>query len=126
MALTDWISFSRLGVNRNVCFFLNSPLNPILYCWKISGLKRAVKETLCCIWRYIEQLKDYYTSHTIHAIIPGFKHCAKTIKRAQMCAVKHVCQNQRSKRRFLLASSAALVAGQSVAIIKWDLHSRFI
>lgn len=80
-----------------------------------------MNETLRCIWRCIEQLKDYYTSHTIHAIIP-----AKTIKRAQMCAVKHVCQNQRSKRRFLLASSAALVAGQSVAIIKWDLHSRFI
>ena len=33
--------------------FLNSSLNPILYCWKISGVKKAVKETireaLCCL-----------------------------------------------------------------------------
>ena len=33
--------------------FLNSSLNPILYCWKISGVKQAVKETigeaLCCL-----------------------------------------------------------------------------
>ena len=33
--------------------FLNSSLNPILYCWKISEVKQAVKETireaLCCL-----------------------------------------------------------------------------
>ena len=34
--------------------FLNSSLNPFLYCWKISEVKQAVKETvreaLCCLW----------------------------------------------------------------------------
>ena len=33
--------------------FLNSSLNPILYCWKIREVKQAVKETvrqLCCSW----------------------------------------------------------------------------
>ena len=33
--------------------YLNSSLNPILYCWKISEVKQAVKETirvaLCCL-----------------------------------------------------------------------------
>ena len=34
--------------------FLNSSLNPFLYCWKISEVKQAVKQTirqvLCCLW----------------------------------------------------------------------------
>ena len=34
--------------------YLNSALNPFLYCWKISEVKQAVKETirevLCCLW----------------------------------------------------------------------------
>ena len=33
--------------------YLNSSLNPFLYCWKISEVKQAVKETirevLCCL-----------------------------------------------------------------------------
>ena len=34
--------------------FFNSTLNPFLYCWKISGVRQAVKQTirqaLCCPW----------------------------------------------------------------------------
>ena len=33
--------------------YLNSSLNPILYCWKIRGARQAVKDTmrhLCCSW----------------------------------------------------------------------------
>ena len=41
-----------LGVAATLVFF-NSTLNPFLYCWKISEVKRAVKETireaLCCL-----------------------------------------------------------------------------
>jgi len=36
--------------------FLNSSLNPFLYCWKITGVKQAVKETirgaLCCLFSH--------------------------------------------------------------------------
>jgi len=41
-----------IGVAATLIFF-NSLLNPILYCWKISEVKQAVKETireaLCCL-----------------------------------------------------------------------------
>ena len=41
-----------IGVAATLIFF-NSTLNPILYCWKISEVKQAVKETireaLCCL-----------------------------------------------------------------------------
>ena len=41
-----------IGVAATLIFF-NSTLNPFLYCWKISEVKRAVKETireaLCCL-----------------------------------------------------------------------------
>ena len=34
--------------------YVNSSLNPILYCWKINEIRQAVKETitqvLCCLW----------------------------------------------------------------------------
>ena len=34
--------------------YFNSTLNPFLYCWKISGVRQAVKQTirqaLCCPW----------------------------------------------------------------------------
>ena len=44
-------SFVFLGLAVSL-IFLNSSLNPILYCWKISEVKQAVKETirkaLCC------------------------------------------------------------------------------
>ena len=45
-------SFLFLGVTMTL-IFLNSSLNPILYCWKISEVRQAVKETireaLCCL-----------------------------------------------------------------------------
>ena len=45
-------SFLLLGLALSL-IFLNSSLNPILYCWKISEVKQAVKETireaLCCL-----------------------------------------------------------------------------
>ena len=45
-------SFVFLGLAVSL-IFLNSSLNPILYCWKISEVKQAVKETireaLCCL-----------------------------------------------------------------------------
>jgi len=45
-------SFLLLGLAMSLVY-LNSSLNPILYCWKISGVKQAVKETireaLCCL-----------------------------------------------------------------------------
>jgi len=44
-------SFYLLGLAMTL-IYLNSSLNPILYCWKISEVKQAVKETigeaLCC------------------------------------------------------------------------------
>ena len=37
-----------------VLVYFNSTLNPFLYCWKISEVRRAVKQTirqaLCCLW----------------------------------------------------------------------------
>ena len=40
-----------LGI-ANTLVYLNSTLNPFLYCWKISEVRRAVKQTirqaLCC------------------------------------------------------------------------------
>ena len=48
---------SHLIITRRVAVtlvYLNSTLNPFLYCWKISELRRAVKQTirqaLCCPW----------------------------------------------------------------------------
>ncbi|CAH3169185.1 unnamed protein product [Pocillopora meandrina] len=38
----------------NILVYFNSTLNPFLYCWKISEVKRAMKQTirqaLCCPW----------------------------------------------------------------------------
>ena len=46
-------SFLALEVTVTLVF-LNSSLNPFLYCWKISEVKQAVKQTirdaLCCLW----------------------------------------------------------------------------
>lgn len=45
-------SFLILGLEMSL-IYLNSTLNPFLYCWKISEVKQAVKETireaLCCL-----------------------------------------------------------------------------
>ncbi|CAH3161179.1 unnamed protein product [Pocillopora meandrina] len=48
---------SHLLVTRGIAatlLFFNSTLNPFLYCWKISEMRRAVKQTirqaLCCPW----------------------------------------------------------------------------
>ena len=45
-------SFLLLGLGISL-IYLNSSLNPFLYCWKISEVKQAVKETireaLCCL-----------------------------------------------------------------------------
>jgi len=45
-------SFLLLGLAISL-IYLNSSLNPILYCWKISEVKQAVKETIreaiCCL-----------------------------------------------------------------------------
>ena len=42
-----------LGI-ANTLVYLNSTLNPFLYCWKISEVRQAVKQTirqaLCCLW----------------------------------------------------------------------------
>ena len=42
-------------VSSITCVYLNSTINPLLYCWKISTVRQAVKETirqaLCCPWR---------------------------------------------------------------------------
>ena len=41
--------FSNLFILRgmaNVLVFFNSTLNPFLYCWKISEVRRAVKQTI--------------------------------------------------------------------------------
>ena len=38
-------SFIFLGM-ANVLLFLNSTLNPFLYCWKISEVRRTVKQTI--------------------------------------------------------------------------------
>ena len=39
-----------------ILVYLNSSLNPFLYCWKISEVQQAVKETirevLCSPWSY--------------------------------------------------------------------------
>ncbi len=53
-------SYNRLSPSKNLALFitatlvyLNSSLNPFLYCWKISEVKQAVKQTirdaLCCL-----------------------------------------------------------------------------
>lgn len=40
-------------VSSVTCVYLNSAINPFLYCWKISSVRQAVKETikqfLCCL-----------------------------------------------------------------------------
>ena len=48
---------SHLLVTRGIAatlLFFNSTLNPFLYCWKISEVRQAVKQTirqaLCCPW----------------------------------------------------------------------------
>ena len=49
---------SHSAVGREIAIILvyfNSTLNPFLYCWKISEIRRAVRQTirqaLCCLWR---------------------------------------------------------------------------
>ena len=45
-------SFIALELAKTLVY-LNSSLNPFLYCWKVSGVKQAVKETIrqavCCL-----------------------------------------------------------------------------
>ena len=42
MSLTTYLALQFTATL--VCF--NSSLNPLLYCWKITGVRQAVKETL--------------------------------------------------------------------------------
>ena len=39
-------NFILIGRMANVLVFFNSTLNPFLYCWKISEVRRAVKQTI--------------------------------------------------------------------------------
>ena len=41
--------------------YLNSSLNPILYCWKIKEVRQAVKETLRQIWAFVSGEPDVKT-----------------------------------------------------------------
>ena len=47
-------SYQLMASVTSLVMFFNSTLNPFLYCWKISELRQAVKETirqaLCCPW----------------------------------------------------------------------------
>ena len=47
-------SYQLIGSVTSLLIFLNSTLNPFLYCWKISEVRQAVKQTirqaLCCPW----------------------------------------------------------------------------
>ena len=50
--ISSWSSSVLIFELATTLIYLNSSLNPILYCWKISEVKQAVKETiteaLCC------------------------------------------------------------------------------
>ena len=52
-AIVSSSSFFAMEVTVTLVY-LNSSLNPVLYCWKISGVKEAVKDTIrqvvCCLW----------------------------------------------------------------------------
>ena len=54
-----------------VLFYFNSILNPFLYCWKISEVRQAVKQTirqaLCFPWDYLCQDTQFRTYHLIKA-----------------------------------------------------------
>ena len=47
-------SYQLIGSVTSLLMFFNSTLNPFLYCWKISEVRQAVKQTisqaLCCPW----------------------------------------------------------------------------
>ena len=47
-------SYQLIGSVTSLLIFFNSILNPFLYCWKISDVRQAVKQTirqaLCCPW----------------------------------------------------------------------------
>ena len=47
-------SYQLIGSLTSILIFFNSTLNPFLYCWKISEVRQAVKQTirqaLCCPW----------------------------------------------------------------------------
>ncbi|XP_022802251.1 melanocyte-stimulating hormone receptor-like [Stylophora pistillata] len=51
---TDSSHFIVIKGVASVLVFFNSTLNPVLYCWKISEVRQAVKQTirqaLCCPW----------------------------------------------------------------------------
>ena len=49
----------EINIANEFCFcllYLNSCLNPVLYCWKIRDVKQEVKKTICkflCFWFYL-------------------------------------------------------------------------
>ena len=51
--------------------YLNSTLNPILYCWKIRSFRNAVKNTVkqLCPWRKIKGRKSERNNHKDFAVI---------------------------------------------------------
>ena len=46
LSATTFSNFFLIYGMANVLVFFNSTLNPFLYCWKISEVRRAVKQTI--------------------------------------------------------------------------------
>ena len=46
LSATRFSNFFLIYGMANVLVFFNSTLNPFLYCWKISEVRRAVKQTI--------------------------------------------------------------------------------
>ena len=68
-----------------VFVFLNSTLNPFLYCWKIREVRQAVKNTLrhwfCLSWALIQYICTSFSySHKEYAIIQSFTHPSFSVK----------------------------------------------
>ena len=47
-----YISRNKLcGIITGMLLFFNSTLNPFLYCWKVKGIRQAVKQTIGNVFR---------------------------------------------------------------------------
>ena len=57
-------SFANVSIVTITIVYLNSSINPFLYCWRVREIRTAMKHHFCCWWRWARELEAaIFTPH---------------------------------------------------------------